>query len=107
MGQVSRDVPVRDAGFGEFVPVRSGHVGILARFSDDPDPNPGVDALIENEQPLLEWIANGFPGREIANMPGLAEKTVRNHLTRVFEKLGVATRTEAALWFEKRRTGKT
>jgi DNA-binding NarL/FixJ family response regulator len=55
---------------------------------------------------LLELVASGLLNKEIAAALGLAEKTVRNQLTRVFEKLGVATRTEAALWFEKRRTVK-
>ena len=53
---------------------------------------------------LLHQVAQGQVDKEIAEALGVAEKTVRNPLTRVFEKLGVATRTEAALWYEQHRT---
>ena len=41
--------------------------------------------------------------KEIAAEMGLAEKTIRNQLTRLFAKLGVGSRTEAALLYERLR----
>ena len=60
-------------------------------------------ALSEADRRLLQLVAQGLLNKEIATALGMAEKTVRNQLTRVFARLGVATRTEAALWFERQR----
>ena len=46
--------------------------------------------------------ADGKTDKEIAQMLGLQPKTVRNYLDRAFEKLGVHTRTEAAILFDRR-----
>ena len=44
---------------------------------------------------MLEGIAEGLDNSEIATSLGLSEKTVRNHITRVFDKIGVEHRYEA------------
>lgn len=59
--------------------------------------------LSETDYRLLELVTQGRLNKEIATTLGVAEKTVRNQMTRVFEKLGVTTRTEAALWFARRK----
>lgn len=52
-------------------------------------------ALTERERQVLEGIARGLDNREIATELALSEKTVRNHITRVFDKIGVAHRYQA------------
>ncbi|WP_235023655.1 response regulator transcription factor [Streptomyces sp. WAC05374] len=52
-------------------------------------------ALTARECEVLELIARGFDNRRIARELVLSEKTVRNHITHIFEKLHVATRAEA------------
>jgi len=51
--------------------------------------------LTPRERAVLEGIAEGLDNAEIAASLGLSEKTVRNHITRVFDKIGVEHRYEA------------
>ena len=51
--------------------------------------------LTPRERNVLECIARGLDNSEIAASLDLAEKTVRNHITRVFDKLGVQHRYQA------------
>jgi pimeloyl-ACP methyl ester carboxylesterase/DNA-binding CsgD family transcriptional regulator len=52
-------------------------------------------ALTDRERQVLEAIARGLDNAEIAAELSLSEKTVRNHITRVFDKIGVAHRYQA------------
>ncbi|MEZ0089185.1 response regulator [Streptacidiphilus sp. EB129] len=52
-------------------------------------------ALTAREVEVLELVARGLDNRRIARELFLAEKTVRNHLSHIFDKLQVATRAEA------------
>jgi two-component system, NarL family, response regulator LiaR len=53
--------------------------------------------LTAREQQVLELIVGGRSNKRIALELGIAEKTVKAHVGRVLEKLGVADRTQAAL----------
>ncbi len=52
-------------------------------------------ALTARESEVLDLVARGYDNRRIARELVVAEKTVRNHVTRIFEKLDVANRAEA------------
>ncbi|MGE5129700.1 MAG: alpha/beta fold hydrolase [Sphingomonadaceae bacterium] len=54
-----------------------------------------VAELTGRERQVLEGIARGLDNAEIAAELALSEKTVRNHITRVFDKIGVAHRYQA------------
>ncbi len=54
-----------------------------------------LDVLTPRERAVLEGIAEGLDNAEIATSLGLSEKTVRNHITRVFDKIGVEHRYQA------------
>ena len=47
---------------------------------------------------MLALLADGLANKQIARRLGIAEKTVKAHLTRVFAALDVTDRTQAALW---------
>ncbi|MCI3150117.1 DNA-binding response regulator [Bacillus cereus] len=51
--------------------------------------------LTEKEQFILQAVSKGYPSKEIAFDMGIAERTVKAHLTNIYNKLGVNTRTEA------------
>ncbi|MFD9904087.1 response regulator [Streptomyces sp. NPDC059063] len=53
--------------------------------------------LTEREREVLDLVARGLSNRRIARELALSEKTVRNHVSRVFAKLRVADRVEAAV----------
>jgi pimeloyl-ACP methyl ester carboxylesterase/DNA-binding CsgD family transcriptional regulator len=54
-----------------------------------------LDDLTPRERAVLEGIADGLDNAEIATALGLSEKTVRNHITRVFDKIQVQHRYQA------------
>ena len=54
--------------------------------------------LSPREEEVLRLVADGMANKQIARRLGITERTVKAHLTRVFQELGVADRTQAALW---------
>jgi DNA-binding NarL/FixJ family response regulator len=58
--------------------------------------------LTERELTILGLVADGLSNKEIGLKLGIAEKTVKTHLTAVFQRLGVVSRTQAALWAQRR-----
>ncbi len=55
-----------------------------------------VDNLTEQEHRIFELIGEGYSNRQIADELYLAEKTVKNYVSNLLAKLGMARRTEAA-----------
>jgi two-component system, NarL family, response regulator DevR len=56
-----------------------------------------LGGLTEQQLRILALLAQGLTNREIGARLYLAEKTVKNHVTRILAKLGVQRRTQAAL----------
>lgn len=54
-----------------------------------------LDQLTARERAVLDGIAGGLDNSEIAAALKLSEKTVRNHITRIFDKIGVEHRYQA------------
>jgi DNA-binding NarL/FixJ family response regulator len=64
----------------------------------------GVNAaqqLTAREVEVLRLVGEGMANKQIARRLGIAERTVKAHLTSVFQTLGVADRTQAALWAQQ------
>jgi DNA-binding CsgD family transcriptional regulator len=55
--------------------------------------------LRPSEERVLELIAQGYPNKVIASTLGISVRTVKNHNTQIFRKLGVYSRQEAALHY--------
>lgn len=53
--------------------------------------------LTRREVDVLRLVAQGDSNRSIAKKLFISEKTVKNHLTNIFQKLGVVDRTQAAI----------
>lgn len=56
--------------------------------------NMGIDLLSARERQVVQYLAAGMSNREIAKVLGLSPHTIKNYLFRIFDKLGVSTRTE-------------
>lgn len=63
-----------------------------------PGPRGGLATLTARERAVAELVAEGRRNRDIAAELGIAEGTVKIHLHRIYEKLGVGNRTELALF---------
>lgn len=57
--------------------------------------------LTDREREVLLLVRAGMANKQIARRLGIAERTVKAHLTSIFQRLGVADRTQAALWASK------
>jgi DNA-binding NarL/FixJ family response regulator len=57
--------------------------------------------LSDREREVLTLVANGLANKQIARNLGISERTVKSHLTSVFQRIGVTDRTQAALWAER------
>lgn len=78
------------AGKSALDPVVASHV--LGRVAQ---PVSRVAALTDRELEVLRWTARGLTNKQIGRELGISNRTVQNHLVRIFAKLGVASRTEA------------
>jgi DNA-binding NarL/FixJ family response regulator len=54
--------------------------------------------LSERELDVLRLVAEGLPNKLIARRLAISEKTVKSHLTSIFQRIDVTDRTQAALW---------
>jgi two-component system nitrate/nitrite response regulator NarL len=63
---------------------------------------PGARPLSKREEEIARLVAEGLSNRQISQRLELSEHTIKNYLFRVFEKLGVGTRVELALYALKR-----
>ncbi|HEX6844036.1 MAG TPA: response regulator transcription factor [Actinomycetota bacterium] len=61
----------------------------------------GEVELTPRERDVLRLVIEGYANKQIARKLGISEKTVKGHLTNVFQRIGVADRTQAALWAER------
>jgi len=61
------------------------------------------DKLTEREEAILEFLAEGLTNREIAKKVHLAEKTVRNYVSKILKKLDLNNRVEAATYITKKK----
>ena len=76
--------------------------GLAVLLLDEVAPDPSLVLLAAlgltgREAEVLYWVAQGKTSPEIAIILGAALKTVKKHLQHLYEKLGVETRTAAAL----------
>lgn len=61
-------------------------------------PNASKAALTDREAEVLRLVQSGMANKQIARQLGISERTVKAHLTKTFQTLGVSDRTQAALW---------
>lgn len=57
--------------------------------------------LNDNECRILKHLSSGLSNQDIANQMFMSEKTIRNYLSVIYEKIGVKNRTEAVLYYQQ------
>ncbi|HWN27340.1 MAG TPA: response regulator transcription factor, partial [Actinomycetospora sp.] len=89
---------VRSAARGESpLDPRAARIVLTGRSKPTP-----VSVLSGREKEVLVLVAEGLANKQIARVLGIAERTVKAHLTSVFTQIGVTDRTSAALWAHRR-----
>ncbi len=71
---------------------------VLERLRAGPRQDPRLASLTDQERRILDLIAEGLTNRQIASRLGLAEKTVKNYVSSLLSKIGMRSRTQAALY---------
>ena len=61
-------------------------------------PRSAVDELTPRERDVVVLIAEGGTNRQIASRLGVTERTARTHVSNILAKLGLTSRTQAAMW---------
>jgi DNA-binding NarL/FixJ family response regulator len=63
-----------------------------------------MEQLTSQEQRILELIGEGMTNRQIARQMSLAEKTVKNYVSSLLSKLGLQSRTQAAIFATRHKS---
>ncbi len=63
-----------------------------------PAPDPAAEPLTERERHVVTLVAEGASNKEIGQALFISERTARTHVSNILMKIGVRSRTQAALW---------
>ena len=66
----------------------------------------GIPLLTKREEQIVQLVAEALPSMEIASKLGVSAHTVKNHLFRIYEKLGISNRSELILYTLSNRQSK-
>ncbi|SEC65193.1 two component transcriptional regulator, LuxR family [Amycolatopsis tolypomycina] len=88
---------VRDVGAGKSLLDAHATAALMAKLRDSQAKKGPLSDLSDQERKLLELIGEGLTNRQISERMFLAEKTVKNYVSRLLTKLGLERRTQAAV----------
>jgi two-component system response regulator DevR len=71
---------------------------VLERIRSGPKADPALEQLTDQELRILELVGQGLTNRQMAEAMFLAEKTVKNYVSSMLAKLGLESRTHAAIF---------
>jgi len=71
---------------------------VLEMLTGATTPKEFYDGLTNREIEILKLLANGMANKQIAYRLKISEKTVRNHVSNMYEKLGIYDRSQAVLY---------
>jgi len=77
-------------------------MGVTRHGAEAAVEDPAFESLSRREREILAWVSEGLSNAEIAERMSISEKTVRNHVSNVFDKLGVWTRAQAIVFARDR-----
>lgn len=97
-----------DVAAGKFIldPAVTTRVLNLVRHGAPQSEQDKLGQLSAQERRVLALVAEGKTNKEIAEQMGLSDKTVKNYLSNIFEKLQISRRSQAAVLYAESRTPK-
>ncbi|APA98389.1 response regulator transcription factor [Nocardia seriolae] len=94
---------IKEVGAGRSLLDNRAAAALMDRLRRSAEPDGPLAGLTEQERKLLELLGEGLTNRQIAERMFLAEKTVKNYVSRLLAKLGMERRTQAAVLASKLR----
>ena len=98
---------VKAVGAGRSLLDPRAAAALMDRLRHSAEPDGPLADLTDQERTLLDLLGEGLTNRQIAQRMFLAEKTVKNYVSRLLAKLGMERRTQAAVYVSKIHAGQS
>ncbi len=92
---------IKDVGAGRSLLDNRAAAALMAKLRNDATHADPLSGLSGQERALLDLIGDGLTNKQIADRMYLAEKTVKNYVSRLLAKLGMERRTQAAAFVSR------
>jgi len=92
---------IKEVGAGKSLLDNRAAAALMAKLHGAAEREDPLSGLTEQERTLLTLLSEGLTNRQIAARMFLAEKTVKNYVSRLLAKLGMERRTQAAVFASK------
>jgi two-component system response regulator DevR len=92
------DSPHRQGGAGRSLLDNRAAAALMAKLRGAAEKSDPLSGLTDQERTLLSLLSEGLTNKQIADRMFLAEKTVKNYVSRLLAKLGMERRTQAAVF---------
>jgi len=92
---------IKEVGAGKSLLDNRAAAALMAKLRGAAEREDPLSGLTEQERTLLTLLSEGLTNRQIAARMFLAEKTVKNYVSRLLAKLGMERRTQAAVFASK------
>ena len=89
---------VKDVGAGRSLLDNRAAAALMSKLRDASEKQDPLSGLTDQERALLALLSEGLTNKQIADRMFLAEKTVKNYVSRLLAKLGMERRTQAAVF---------
>jgi two-component system response regulator DevR len=89
---------VKDVGAGRSLLDNRAAAALMAKLRGAGEKQDPLSGLTDQERTLLGLLSEGLTNKQIADRMFLAEKTVKNYVSRLLAKLGMERRTQAAVF---------
>ncbi|MBX9638828.1 MAG: response regulator transcription factor [Mycobacteriaceae bacterium] len=89
---------VKDVGAGRSLLDNRAAAALMSKLRDATEKQDPLSGLTDQERALLGLLSEGLTNKQIADRMFLAEKTVKNYVSRLLAKLGMERRTQAAVF---------
>ncbi|MBU8833325.1 hypoxia response regulator transcription factor DosR/DevR [Mycolicibacterium goodii] len=92
---------IKDVGAGKSLLDNRAATALMSKLRGDAERADPLSGLTHQERVLLDLLGEGLTNKQIAARMFLAEKTVKNYVSRLLAKLGMERRTQAAVFASK------
>jgi two-component system, NarL family, response regulator DevR len=89
---------VKEVGAGRSLLDNRAAAALMAKLRGSAEKSDPLSGLTDQERTLLSLLSEGLTNKQIADRMFLAEKTVKNYVSRLLAKLGMERRTQAAVF---------